>query len=518
MRDIPFQRYAGRVFANGVYGLPSLGAYRVPRGVALVLGALAVLVLLRALGFVDDDGLFLAAGPIGLLQSLQAEANDLEQERDAIIAAAESRAANGGAKGFTDDERARLEAVRTRLAAIDTDTAILEAERATRVTAPTVPADAVAAVAAAGTPASDAAPTPFATLGEFLHTVRSSTIRAKKGGTADPRLVQIQEWGDRQLQRDAAVQGASETIGSDGGFLVQTDISNRLLDRIHEVGILARRVRRLPVGANSNGIKINVVDETSRATGSRWGGVQVYRAAEGDAATKSKPKFKQLEMSLQKLIGLFYATDELLGDTTLLTAVAEQAFTEEFAFKTDDEIFRGTGAGEMLGVLNAAATVSVAKEAGQAADTVLAENVEKMYARMHARSLSRAEWFINQALWPQIFALHRVIGTSGVPLYIPAGGLSQAPFGTLLGRPVNPIEHASAPGDVGDISFLDLDQYVVIDKGGVSRASSIHVEFLTDQEVFRWTVRNNGQPGWTSALTPYKGSDTVSPFITLAAR
>ncbi len=46
--------------------------------------------------------------PTSLLQSLQSEANDLVAERDAAIAAAETRAANGGTRGFTDDERTRL--------------------------------------------------------------------------------------------------------------------------------------------------------------------------------------------------------------------------------------------------------------------------------------------------------------------------------------------------------------------------------------------------------------------------
>jgi HK97 family phage major capsid protein len=445
---------------------------------------------------------------------LDQEADGLRREETTIIAAIETA---GGKR--TDEQAERLAAIDARWGDPANGkglTAEMAAEkrrvdRERLAPAATERAEEQMLDAAAGLPEP---PTPFADLGEFMTTVRTSTIRAKQGAKADDRLLSIQNWH----QTLAATQGANETVGSDGGYFVQTDISNDLQRRVYETGLLSRRARRIPVGPNANGIKINVVDERSRATGSRWGGVQVYRASEGDAATKSKPKFRQFEMSLEKLIGLFYATDEILQDTTALTAVAGEAFIDEFAFRVDDEMVRGTGAGQMLGILGADALVTVNAEAGQVADTVILENIEGMWTRMSPRSLASAEWFINQGLWPQIFALARIIGTGGVPVYIPAGGLSAAPFGTILGRPVVPVEQASAPGDLGDITFVDWSEYGVIDKGGVKTASSIHVEFLTDQEVFRWTLRNNGRPRWQTSLEPYKGSGTVSPFVALQAR
>jgi hypothetical protein len=63
-----------------------------------------------------------------------------------------------------------------------------------------------------------------------------------------------------------------------------------------------------------------------------------------------------------------------------------------------------------------------------------------------------------------------------------------------------------------------MSQYIVIDKGGVQSASSMHVRFLNDEQTFRWVVRNDGQPTWNAALTPYKGSATLSPFVVVAAR
>jgi len=70
---------------------------------------------------------------------------------------------------------------------------------------------------------------------------------------------------------------------------------------------------------------------------------------------------------------------------------------------------------------------------------------------------------------------------------------------------------------VGDIVLANLDQYLLIDKP-MQSAMSIHVQFLTDQTVFRFVYRVDGQPAVHSALTPYKGSNTRSPFVALATR
>ena len=61
---------------------------------------------------------------------------------------------------------------------------------------------------------------------------------------------------------------------------------------------------------------------------------------------------------------------------------------------------------------------------------------------------------------------------------------------------------------------------LLADKGGIQSDTSIHVQFLYDEQVFRFIMRVDGQPVRASALTPYKGgaSYTQSHFIGLATR
>lgn len=349
-------------------------------------------------------------------------------------------------------------------------------------------------------------PARFRSLGEQLQAV----IRASRpGGFTDPRLT------------SRAITGMSESVPADGGFLVQTDFASELMKKVYETGQIASRCRRVQVGANSNGIKINAVKETSRANGSRFGGVQGYWLNEGGTKTASQPEFRQIELNLKKLIGLCYVTDELLQDASALESVVMSAFADEFAFKLDDAIFNGTGGVMPLGILSAAnaSLVSVEKENGQPADTLQPENIIKMWSRCIASSRQNAVWFINQDIEPQLFTLAIAVGTGGGTVYMPPGGLSGQPYGTLFGRPVIAVEQCDTLGDKGDIVLADMSQYLLIEKGGLQSASSIHVKFTTDETAFRFVYRVDGQPLWEAALTPFSGStNTLSPFVTLDAR
>lgn len=346
-------------------------------------------------------------------------------------------------------------------------------------------------------------PKPFKSFGDQLQAV--AKFYRSNGSDVDNRLFEVK------------ATGLSEGTPSDGGFLVQQDFQAGILMRSYEMGALLSRVNKIPVSAGSNGLRLNAIDEVSRAS-SRWGGIISYWLAEAGTKLATRPKFRQMDLRLEKLIGLCYATDELLADGAALEAVISQGFSEEITFRTEDAIFSGSGAGMPLGVMPSSALVTVAKEAGQAADTVAAENISKMWARMWAKSRANAVWFINQDVEPQLDAMGVTVGLGGIPVYMPPGGLADAPYGRLKGRPVIIVEYASTLGDVGDILLADLSQYLLIDKGGVQAATSIHVQFVTDETAFRFVYRVDGQPAWNSPLTPFKGTNTLSPFVTLAAR
>lgn len=343
----------------------------------------------------------------------------------------------------------------------------------------------------------------WGSFGEQLMAVRAA---AAPGGRVDERLT------------TRAASGLNESVPSDGGFLVQQDFAQDIVKRAYETGVLAAKVNPVGLSSNANGMKINAIDETSRASGSRWGGIQGFWENEADAFTGKRPKFRQMDLVLRKLTGLCYATDELLQDAGALEAVIRQGFAEEFGFLLDLAFFNGSGVGQPLGILQSPAKVTVAKESGQAANTVVVENIVKMWARCWGRSRMKAAWYINQDIEPQLYTMSLAVGTGGVPVYMPANNVSGSPYSTLFGRPVIPLEQCETLGTEGDITLADMSQYLAIDKGGVKSDVSIHVRFLYDEQVFRFIYRVDGQPTWHKALTPFKGSNTLSPYVTLATR
>jgi HK97 family phage major capsid protein len=308
-------------------------------------------------------------------------------------------------------------------------------------------------------------------------------------------------------------------VPSDGAFLIQQDFTVDLMKDAFAEGQLAGDCSSTEVGANSDGLRVAYVDETSRATGSRWGGVQIYRGAEADAATAKKPKIGEWEARVYDLIGLAYMTERLLADAPAMQSVFSQAFTSEFSFVIDDEIVRGTGAGQCLGLKNSAALVTVTKETGQTAATVLAENIIKMWARLLPRAKAGATWYVNQEVEQQLQTMQIGTGTSGQLVYMGPGGLSGNQYGTIYGRPVKVTEQCDAPGTVSDVILANLRQaYQIVTKGGLQAADSIHVRFVNNERTFRWISRVGGAPRLKSALTPYKGSNTLSDHVMLGAR
>ena len=160
----------------------------------------------------------------------------------------------------------------------------------------------------------------------------------------------------------------------------------------------------------------------------------------------------------------------------------------------------------------------MAKETGQATATFNYDNAVKMSARMMPRALAKAAWFMNVDVTPQLRVMNLAVGTGGAPVYLPPGGASATPYNTLLGLPVIPIEFCSTLGTVGDVVLADFGQYLLATKGGLQQAESMHVQFLTGEMTYRFTYRVDGQPARASVLTPFKGSNTQSPFVTLATR
>ncbi len=322
----------------------------------------------------------------------------------------------------------------------------------------------------------------------------------------------LQKW--EQVCKTTGVM--EEGDDSQGGYLVPTEFRAQLLETAIEKAIIRPRATIIPMATNS--VSIPFVNDASHAS-STHGGIIIYRPDEYGAKTPSKPTLGKVMLTLHKLIGMVYVTDELLEDSPIsIEPLITRMFGEAIAYQEDDDFVNGTGANMALGILNAPCIVSVAKEGAQGADTIWTENIVKMYSRMTPGSLGSAVWMANNNCFPQLCTLSLNVGTGGAPMGLIRDGIAGAPGMTMLGRPLILTEHCATIGDTGDIVFADWSQYLIGSKAsGLQVATSIHFKFDYDATAFRFVLRYDGQPWWPAALTPRRGS-TLSPFVKLDAR
>lgn len=350
----------------------------------------------------------------------------------------------------------------------------------------------------------------FKSFGHFL-----KELVAVEDKTAVRAPEALTKWAEAERKTAGTME---EGVPSQGGYTVPTEFGAMIYQQSLESAIVRPRARFQPMA--SNRLEINA-DVDKDHSSNYFGGVYIYRSGEGGQLTASNPTYQRIALTLHKVTGLCHITSELLEDSAIaLEADVSRKFAEAIAFTQDDDFLNGTGANQPLGALNTSnpAIITVSAVSGQGSSTVIAENIRDMWTRLHARNKPNAVWLVNQDVFPQLFGMILTAGTAAVPIWLPAGGVSGAPYSSLMGRPVIETEKCQTLGTAGDIALVDFSAYVVAGRTNSEApnvATSIHLKFDYDMQSFRFTMRYDGQPTWTSTLTPKYSSNTLSPFVVL---
>lgn len=338
----------------------------------------------------------------------------------------------------------------------------------------------------------------FSTPREFIGCV----IAAGRGYTEDQRLKYLTVGSDE-------ARGNSDPAG---GFLVPEGFSPDVLKIMPEQDPMGGLTTKIPMERPI--VKLPARADKNHSS-SVSGGLTVTRRPETVAGTPSQMTLEQVTMEAHSLFGLSYVTEELLTDSPIsFAAMLDAGFSDQFTGHLINERLNGSGVGEFQGAIGAACTISVSKETGQAAATIVKENVDKMAARCYG--FNKAVWLANHNTRPQLASIFQAAGTGGfaVPYFSfdPNTGTAY-----LLGRPLIFTEFCKTLGTVGDLVLGNWSEYLEGIYQPLQSAESIHVRFVNHERAFKFWLRNAGVPWWKSALTP-KNGDTLSPFVTLATR
>lgn len=317
----------------------------------------------------------------------------------------------------------------------------------------------------------------------------------------------------RETLRNAA---ASSGEPASGGFLVPEAFRAELLSLSLEQSVVRPRARVVPM--ETSRVIYPYIDDTSHAS-NVFGGVQGYWTPESGTMTDVAASFGRMALEAWKLTAFANVPNELIADSAVsFEAFVRSTFPQALAYFADVAFLSGSGAGQPLGILTDAnnARVVQAKESGQAADTIVWENIVKMYARMLPQSLSSAVWVVSPNTFAELATMALSVGTGGGPIWLNNG--VQGPPATILGRPVIISEKVPALGNEGDVNFIDFSYYLVGDRQAMTVASSEHFRFQNGETSFKFVERLDGRPWLQSALTPRNGGDTLTPFVSLAER
>jgi HK97 family phage major capsid protein len=346
----------------------------------------------------------------------------------------------------------------------------------------------------------------FRDMADFALSVRKAS--PGRGPTVtDPRLALVNAIDRAEI--GAAPSGYMEENGTVGeGYLVPPEMRQEIWTLVlGDEGILSFLQ---PEPTSSSAVKFTK-DETTP-----WGaaGVQALWVDAGEQLTASKDATKQALNALYRLAAFVLATDELDTDAPNLASRLTVGAASAINWKAEEACMFGDGVGKPLGWLKGPGLVTQAIEAGQATATIVVNNISKMFAR--SLNPTQSAWFASKETLPQLMTL--TIGNQ--PIWTPpVAGLRDAPGGFLLGRPVKFSRHCQVLGTVGDIQLVDPTGYILnIRTGGIAYASSIHLFFDYAVNAYRWMFRLGGQPILSAAMSPAKGANTESHFVTLAAR
>jgi HK97 family phage major capsid protein len=329
-----------------------------------------------------------------------------------------------------------------------------------------------------------------------------------------PKAFMTQELADkRQALKNAA---ASSGEPASGGFLVPEAFRAELLSLSLEASVVRPRARIVPM--ETSRVIYPYIDDTSHAS-NVFGGVQGYWTPESGSMTDVAATFGRMALEAWKLTAFANVPNELIADSAVsFEAFIRSTFPQALAYFADVAFLSGSGAGQPLGILTDAnaARVVQAKEDGQAADTIVWENIVKMYSRMLPQSLGSAVWVVSPNTFAELATMALSVGTGGGPIWLNNG--VQGPPATILGRPVVISEKVSALGNEGDVNFIDFSYYLVGDRQAMTVSSSEHFRFQNGETSFKFVERLDGRPWLQSALTPRNGGDTLTPFVSLAER
>ncbi len=347
----------------------------------------------------------------------------------------------------------------------------------------------------------------FRDFGDYVRSIKATIIDRRP----DNRLFANNE---RMAIKAPTTSNTQSTItGSEGGFFVPETFSAQIFGDMNQYGKILAKCFQLPVTGPI--VRIPALVDYDHSSQTYYSAVSVSRSYERAQITGTSMDFGQVKLELKKIVGLAGLTNELIKWSAIsVEPILRRVFASAMAAKLEREIIKGTGAGEMLGIMSSPCKNEVAIESTQSsADPLVPENITHM-VEVIADEFQGSTWLHHPKMITYMMLLNKVMGLAGA--FTPWFDFGSK---TMLTYPSIKTEFCYAPNTTGDIILADLGAYIyAYEAGGEQVMTSPHFYFDYDAEAIRFTMYNDGQFWWKSRRLLDDGSTYVSPVATLGTR
>lgn len=323
----------------------------------------------------------------------------------------------------------------------------------------------------------------------------SEFLRVIDSGRYDPRL--------------DIMNTMTETTPSEGGFAVPPEFAAEWLDASLPNEITRNLCRVYPMVSETKDIP--GWDGADMSSGATHGGFAMTFLGESAQASGQTPKMRNVTLTAKT--GSIYVNSslELTQDARDFETNLKNALVKSIGYGIDRYCISavGTGAGCPQSVLNAACKIQVSKEGGQSADTLVYQNLKKMFARQ--LNPQNAVWLFNPNSIPELLEQSVAIGLGGA--HVPLLNEKDGKF-SIFGRPVYFHPVMPALGEADSAAFVDFSYYALGLRKEVWLDQSDAPRWDYRERSYRVLLRFDGMCTLDQAITPEHG-ESLSPIVTV---
>lgn len=314
----------------------------------------------------------------------------------------------------------------------------------------------------------------------------------------------------------------TEGVGGAGGYATPVIYESQVFKVMAQREIIFPYAMQVPLGAREvYWPALNQFSTPAAGQSAFFAGIQVYRKGETLHRTETDLAFKYVKMVAQDLTAYTELSRDLIQDSMVsMDGMVVENMGAAIGWREDYESYLGNGLGQMLGILNAAATLQVTRNTGGA---IKYQDIFTMTTRLwypeapcwitHPYSISQI-WQMQDASGRLIFIPNAYVGPDAAE---GKGAMTFKLAGTLLGNPIYTSEWAPTLGNTGDLALVDRRKYLAGRRSGLEIGLSEHFKFDQDEIAIRAKIRNDGQPWLKAPITLADGAGTnqVSGFVVL---